>query len=37
MAKEIGYPLVMKVVGPIHKSDVGGVVLDVSRRGDSSS
>ncbi len=30
MAKEIGYPLVMKVVGPIHKSDVGGVVLDVS-------
>lgn len=29
MAKEIGYPLVMKVVGPIHKSDVGGVVLDV--------
>lgn len=29
MAKEIGFPLVMKVVGPIHKSDVGGVVLDV--------
>ncbi len=29
LAKEIGFPLVMKVVGPIHKSDVGGVVLDV--------
>lgn len=29
-AKKIGYPMVMKVVGPIHKSDVGGVVLNVS-------
>jgi acetyltransferase len=28
-AQQIGYPLVMKVVGPVHKSDVGGVVLDV--------
>lgn len=28
-AKKYGYPLVMKVVGPIHKSDVGGVVLNV--------
>ncbi len=28
-AKVIGYPLVMKVVGPVHKSDVGGVVLNV--------
>jgi len=25
----VGYPMVMKVVGPIHKSDVGGVVLNV--------
>ncbi len=24
-----GFPVVMKVVGPIHKSDVGGVVLNV--------
>ncbi len=24
-AKALGYPLVMKVVGPVHKSDVGGV------------
>ncbi len=25
----LGYPIVMKVVGPVHKSDVGGVVLNV--------
>lgn len=24
-----GWPLVMKVIGPVHKSDVGGVVLNV--------
>nr|WP_320120534.1 acetate--CoA ligase family protein [uncultured Marinifilum sp.] len=29
LAKEIGFPLVMKVVGPVHKSDVGGVTLNV--------
>ena len=29
-AEEIGFPLVMKVVGPVHKSDVGGVVLNVN-------
>lgn len=28
-ASEFGFPLVMKVVGPVHKSDVGGVVLNV--------
>ena len=28
-AKQTGYPLVMKVVGPVHKTDVGGVVLDI--------
>jgi acetyltransferase len=28
-ATELGFPLVMKVVGPVHKSDVGGVVLGV--------
>ena len=28
-ASKAGLPVVMKVVGPIHKSDVGGVVLDV--------
>lgn len=26
---EIGFPMVMKVVGPIHKSDVGGVTLNI--------
>lgn len=28
-AEEIGYPLVMKVVGPVHKTDVGGVTLNI--------
>ncbi|MBN1113673.1 MAG: acetate--CoA ligase family protein [Bacteroidales bacterium] len=28
-AQRLGYPLVMKVIGPVHKSDVGGVVLNV--------
>ena len=28
-ANEMGYPIVVKVVGPVHKSDVGGVKLNV--------
>lgn len=28
-AEKIGYPVVAKVVGPVHKSDVGGVALNV--------
>ena len=28
-AERIGYPVVAKVVGPVHKSDVGGVSLDI--------
>jgi len=28
-ATDIGFPVVMKVVGPVHKTDVGGVVLNV--------
>ena len=28
-ALRIGFPVVMKVVGPVHKTDVGGVVLNV--------
>ncbi|HNW90115.1 MAG TPA: acetate--CoA ligase family protein [Bacteroidales bacterium] len=28
-AQKLGFPVVMKVVGPVHKSDVGGVVLHV--------
>ncbi len=27
--QKYGFPVVMKVVGPVHKSDVGGVVLNV--------
>jgi acetyltransferase len=29
-ANKLGYPLVMKVVGPIHKSDVGGIILNIN-------
>ena len=29
-AHTLGFPLVMKVVGPVHKSDVGGVTLNVT-------
>lgn len=28
-ANKIGYPVVAKVVGPVHKSDVGGVTLNI--------
>jgi acyl-CoA synthetase (NDP forming) len=28
-ASEIGFPVAMKVVGPVHKSDIGGVVLNL--------
>jgi acetyltransferase len=28
-ARRLAYPLAMKVVGPVHKSDVGGVSLDI--------
>ncbi len=27
--KKLGYPVVMKVIGPVHKSDVGGVILNI--------
>ncbi|MBI5324353.1 MAG: acetate--CoA ligase family protein [Ignavibacteriae bacterium] len=27
---EVGFPLVMKVIGPVHKTDVGGVKLNIS-------
>lgn len=29
VAGETGFPLVLKVVGPVHKSDVGGVTLNI--------
>ncbi|MBR5654531.1 MAG: acetate--CoA ligase family protein [Prevotella sp.] len=28
-AEKVGYPVVAKVVGPVHKSDVGGVALNI--------
>lgn len=28
--EKIGFPVVMKVVGPTHKSDVGGIVLNIN-------
>jgi acetyltransferase len=31
-AERLGLPVVMKVVGPVHKSDVGGVALDVNNK-----
>ncbi|RLD60814.1 MAG: CoA-binding protein [Bacteroidetes bacterium] len=33
-AKKLGFPIVMKVVGPVHKSDVGGVVLNIDNVDD---
>ena len=29
VANKLGYPLALKVVGPVHKSDVGGVTLNI--------
>lgn len=38
-AEEIGFPLVMKVVSPqiIHKSDVGGVILNINTREEAEA
>ncbi len=33
-AMNIGFPLVMKVVGPVHKTDVGGVILNIRNLGE---
>lgn len=35
-ASLLGFPLVMKVVGPVHKSDVGGVAMNVGSNGEVS-
>ncbi|MDR0891722.1 MAG: acetate--CoA ligase family protein [Mediterranea sp.] len=32
-AAQCGYPVVAKVVGPVHKSDVGGVALNIKSEG----
>jgi acetyltransferase len=29
-SRDLGFPLVMKVIGPVHKSDIGGVVLNIN-------
>jgi acyl-CoA synthetase (NDP forming) len=29
VSRDIGFPLAMKVVGPVHKTDVGGVLLNI--------
>ncbi len=31
-AERMGYPLALKVVGPVHKSDVGGVTLNIKSK-----
>lgn len=31
-ALEVGFPVVMKVVGPVHKTDVGGVSLNIENQ-----
>lgn len=33
-ATSLHFPLVMKVIGPNHKSDVGGVILNIENRSD---
>ena len=32
---DFSFPIVMKVVGPVHKSDVGGVVLDIKSKDEA--
>ncbi len=34
LSKSLTYPVVQKVIGPLHKSDVGGVILNVKNRGE---
>jgi acetyltransferase len=31
--RNLGFPVVMKVVGPVHKSDIGGVALNIKTEG----
>jgi acetyltransferase len=33
-ALRMGFPVVMKVIGPLHKTDMGGVALNISTRAD---
>ncbi|MCK5078792.1 MAG: acetate--CoA ligase family protein, partial [Bacteroidales bacterium] len=36
-ADSLGYPVVKKAVGPVHKSDVGGVMLDIKNDAEARS
>lgn len=36
-AGKLGYPVVKKAVGPVHKSDVGGVMLDIKNDAEARS
>ena len=31
-SQKLGFPIVMKIVGPIHKSDVGGIILNITSK-----
>ncbi len=35
--EQVSYPLVMKVIGPLHKSDVGGVRVDLKNYAEAQS
>jgi acyl-CoA synthetase (NDP forming) len=35
--RQVGYPLAMKVIGPLHKTDVGGVKLGIGDAGEALS
>jgi len=32
LAENVGFPLALKVIGPVHKSDVGGVTLNIKSK-----
>ena len=36
-ANKIGYPIALKVVGPVHKTDVGGVILNIKNQVELSA
>ncbi len=35
--RQVGYPLAMKVIGPLHKTDVGGVKLGIGSDADAAA
>jgi len=34
-SEELGFPVVMKAVGPVHKSDIGGVLLNIGDKNEA--